>query len=569
MIEARMPDGAVLRFPANTPDDVVDRAAREYLTQQQPPSRGERFATGAGDIARGAEQAGARAMERGRGGWLDNLLRSNPNIAATMDSALPQPTVAETDARVQQREQDYQARRAAGGDTGMDWWRIGGQTAATLPAAALMPAGTGLMGAATAGAVQGAAMGGLQPVTNPDEPFSDQKARQLLYGGAVGAAGGAAGHVVGRMLSPRVSPNVRALNDAGVEMTPGQMVGGAAQRVEDRASSLPFVGDAIRTAQRRGVESLNRATANRVLREIGEEVPDGMPVGRDMVQHVADRVSRAYDDAIANVQPFGPDQQFAQEMVQAASRFATPEKRQAFADFLQQNVASRIQNGQLTGETYKQIDSVLGDLARSARSTTNLADREVGQMAQEIQVALRGLAARTNPTAAPAIRAADAAHAASVRLHAASAGVGAREGVFSGPQLAAAVRSADPSLRHNAYARGNALLQDLSDPAAAVLPSTVPNSGTPERLMLATALSGNAASAAGLVSWPALAAGAVGAGAYTRPATQALQAILARDPSMAARLTGDALAQSGGALTAPLAAALLAPSPPRRPDQRR
>lgn len=564
MIEARMPDGAVLRFPDGTADDVVDRVAREHIAQSRPPGAGERFAMGAGDIVRGAEQIGARTMDRSPdGGMLGRLLRSNPNIAAQMDAAtaaVPPLTAPAVDARVQQREQDYQARR--GPDAGMDWARAGGQVASSLPAAALLPAGGGLLPAAGAGALQGGMLGALQPVTSGD--FAATKKQQIEMGAMLGAGGGAAGQLVGRLLSPRVSPNVRTLSDAGVEMTPGQLVGGAAQRVEDRLTSLPFAGDAIRTAQRRGVESFNRATANRVLREVGEELPPGIPAGREMVDHVARRVGQHYDDALSRVQPFGPDQQFAQDMAAAAQQFATPARRQAFMDFLRENVASRMQGGQLTGDTYKQIDSVLGQVVRSARSTTNLGDREVGDMAQAIQRGLRDLAARTNPQVAPAIRAADAAFAANVRLQSAAASQGAREGVFSPLQLNAAVRGADPSVRHGAYARGNALLQDLSDAGSAVLPSTVPNSGTPERMLLAAAL-GGAGNAAGFVSWPMLAAGAAGAGAYTSPATQALQAVLTRNPSMAARLTGDALVASGG----PLAATLLAPRPPERLEQRR
>lgn len=561
-----LPPGFVLEGADQLPPLPPGFVLEGEPTQAAPQTRTDRFLTGMGDLPRGAMQIGARAMDRGRGGWVERLLRSSPEVAANMDAAeaaVPRPTAESVDAGLRQRETEYQAGRAAAGDTGMDWMRAGGQAVASLPAA-LVGGGGGIGGALLAGAGQGAAMGAMQPVTDASEPFADQKARQVLYGGATGAAGGAAGHALGRMLSPRVSPNVRALSDAGVELTPGQVLGGAAQRIEDRLTSLPFAGDAIRTAQRRGVESLNRATANRVLREIGEELPEGMPAGREMVAHVAGRVSAAYDDSIARVQPFGPDAQFVRDMGAAAQQFVTPAKRQAFMDFLQENVASRIQGGQLTGETYKQIDSVLGQMASSARSTTNLADREVGEMARAVQRGLRDLAMRTNPDAAPAIRAADAAYAANVRLSAAAGGVGARDGVFSGPQLAAAVRSSDDSLRHNAYARGNALLQDISDPAAAVLPSTVPNSGTPERLMLAAAL-GGAGNAAGFVSWPMLAAGAAGAGAYTSPATRALQAVLTRNPSTVSRMAGDALVPAGG----PLAAALLAPRAQERPAQRR
>ncbi len=42
MIQARMPDGTTLQFPTETPDEVVDRAAREYIASLPPPSTSSR-----------------------------------------------------------------------------------------------------------------------------------------------------------------------------------------------------------------------------------------------------------------------------------------------------------------------------------------------------------------------------------------------------------------------------------------------------------------------------------------------------------------------------------------------
>jgi hypothetical protein len=56
---------------------------------------------------------------------------------------------------------------------------------------------------------------------------------------------------------------------------------------------------------------------------------------------------------------------------------------------------------------------------------------------------------------------------------------------FTAAQLQNAVRALDPSKQKKAFAKGEALMQDLSGPAKDVLSNRVPNSGTPDRALLA------------------------------------------------------------------------------------
>ncbi|MCE2920071.1 MAG: hypothetical protein LW837_08995, partial [Roseomonas sp.] len=90
-------------------------------------SFGQRFATGLGDIFRGAEQLTANVND-GRQNRVMDFLRQNPNIAPIMEQAaatVPMETAAEANARIAERERAYQASR--GPDPGIDWARIGGQ----------------------------------------------------------------------------------------------------------------------------------------------------------------------------------------------------------------------------------------------------------------------------------------------------------------------------------------------------------------------------------------------------------------------------------------------------------
>lgn len=578
MIEARMPDGAILRFPAGTADDVIDRAAREYIGQSgQPaaprapaPGIGERVAMGLGDPLRGAEQISARAQAGNTdGGLVGRFLRRNPNLAAVMDAgaaAVPLPTPEAVDARIQRREADYQERR--GPDAGTDWARIGGNVAATLPAALAMPAGSSLVGSAVAGAAQGAALNALQPVTSGD--FADEKKAQTETGAMLGAVAGPLGYIIGRALNPRLTPEAQLLAREGVQMTPGQMAGGTARRLEDVATSIPFVGETVRMAQRETMESFNRAAANRVLRSIGVTVPENVPAGRQMVDFVDDAIGGVYNSAAARVNAFAPDAVFVRDLAGIGQSFLTPQSRAAFNEVVRDRVLSRLQNAgaQIDGPTYQTIRSELGRLNRLYRASQAPHEQEMAGAFLTLRSAFDDLLERTNPAVAPDLAAANNAYAAFVRLSDAAGRAGATEGVFSPAQLASAVRSNDRSVRHRDYAAGRALLQDLSDAAVATLPRAVADSGTPERAAAMGVIGGGLGYFGAISPLQALAAGAL-YGSYLPPAQRAISAAVTAPRGPVLQATGDALARSGGAVSVPLGAMMLAPPPPQLTDQRR
>lgn len=563
-----------LRRPPPAPDaapaDEMDLFARLLEAARPPPApaleappgtapvgRMGSFMQGMGDIPRGIEQLSARI--RGSEPAFFTRMRQDPRYAGMM-SQTPMEGSAEVDARLREREATYEAGRVAAGRTGTDWWRMGGQAAATLPlAAATAPAS--LPGAVAAGAATGALAGAAQPVTE-GESYWGEKATQTLASGAAGAVGGAAGNVLGRLISPRPPEGARLLREAGVELTPGQAAGGLGRRIEDKALSLPIVGDAIAGAQRRSIESFNRATANRVLEPLGQRLPDDVPVGRELVAAVDDRIGAAYREAISRTQPFGPDVQFAQDIASVAQGFLTPESRQTFGRIVQDRVVSRFGGGPIDGATFKTIDSELGQAARTYSASNEPANREIARSLRGVQQALRGLLARANPTVAPDIQAADQAFAQFVRLEGAAGAQGATEGVFSPQQLSAAVRAGDRTTRRGSYARGDALMEDLSDAGRAILPNSVPNSGTTDRLLNAAMLGG---AATGQLPMAALAAGPAAGLLYSRPMTNAMAGLLLAQRPAPVGLLGDAIAGSGGAVAVPLGAMLL--SPPERRAQ--
>jgi hypothetical protein len=149
--------------------------------------------------------------------------------------------------------------------------------------------------------------------------------------------------------------------------------------------------------------------------------------------------------------------------------------------------------GRMSGETFKEIDSEIGRLARGYAGSAVNDERQVGDALRTAQKSLRDMLARQNPDKARAIRAADKAFAKLLRVENAGARVGAADGVFTPAQLRAAVRALDPSLRKRGFAHGKALMQDFAESGQANLPSQVANSGTTDRALLnALALGGGA-----------------------------------------------------------------------------
>lgn len=269
----------------------------------------------------------------------------------------------------------------------------------------------------------------------------------------------------------------RQLSAQGVDLTPGQMLGGGWQRAEDAMTSVPFTGDAIRNAQRRGIESFDRAALGRVLAPIGGTADD---VGRAGVRDTSQQVSNAYNTALGGVQ-VAPDEGLAAGIRAVRQTPNLPPAVRQDLDAFLGDVEARLA-GPIDGATWKALDADLGAAIRSADagSASQPSQRFLRDALIRLRAEVGGTMQRANPEAFGAVRQADEASAMLARIREASQyqGTAAREGLFTASDLNRAVRGMDTSAGNRAYAQGNALLQDLAEPGVQVLPSTVPDSGT-------------------------------------------------------------------------------------------
>lgn len=388
-------------------------------------------------------------------------------------------------------------------------------------------AGTSVPRVMAAGGAMGAAYG-----AGSADP--GKRGKGALVSGSIGAATSGVAQQGANMLAANVARRAaaplspqRQLSNQGVDLTPGQMLGGGWQRTEDAMTSIPVVGDAIREAQRRGLASLSRATTKRILAPIGGSTDE---IGRAGVRDTSQQVSQAYQRALSGVQ-VAPDQTFANQVaVVQQSPNLPPAVRQELQSTIA-DVQARL-SGPIDGDTWKFIDADLGAAIRAADegAATVPSSRRLARSLEQLRDAVGGLLERADPNAFARVREADKASAMLERLRKASqyTGTAARDGLVAPGDLNRAVQGMDTSAGNRAYAQGDALLQDLSDAAMQVLPATVPDSGTPFRSLLTTG--GIGVGGVGVGAIDPLWAGGIGAGVglgsalYSRPAMAALNA---------------------------------------------
>jgi hypothetical protein len=406
---------------------------------------------------------------------------------------------------------------------------------------------------------QGAMLGAL----NSDHPLQPM---QLAGDTAFGAAGGKLGDALlsglGSVISPRISAAAQALANAEVNLTPGALLGGGLKRAEDAATSIPLVGDLIRGAQHSSLLDFNRAVINRTVAPLGEQVPSNVATGRDALNYAYDRLGREFSDVVRPLQGLKLDPTFQTDVdATKLGAHSLPQTQQdQLASVIKNDVLGRFgADGSITGQNMLDADSKLGFLSRKYHSSPDPDQQALGDAFDAVQSNLRDMISRQAPAAAPRLAAAREGWANLVIAGRAASATGAKEGVFTAPQLSAAVRATNSSANKSQFGRGLALMQDLSDAGQSVLPSSVPDSGSAGRGMLAGLLLGGG-HAVHMFMHPetGIPVAALSA-AYTKPGQQVLRQAITARPPWAATLRAQlpqlrGAATVGGAMAFPAAA---------------
>ena len=413
--------------------------------------------------------------------------------------------------------------------------------------------------------LQGAAIGGASGALTPTETGASgmealQELPQKVGYGALGGAGGTAiGRGVANVIAPKLSEAAQKLVGEGVNLTPGQMMGGVAQRLEDRLTSVPLLGDVIQYSRGKGIEEFNKAAYRRALEPIGGKVPE--QTGRAGMESVKNQLTKAYDDLLPKL-TYKPDAQFLDSLSNIKNNVTgiDPDNAKKVADTVFDVVSKRLgKNGEINGETFKIVEEKLGGLAKTYGASADADQKLMGDAYANALAELRQNLARNNPQFAEQLNKINTGWANFVRLRGAGSMANTQE-VFTPSQLAAAVKSADKSAGKGATATGTALMQDLSDVGVQVLPAKIPDSGTAGRSALVNMLLGAGGAAGGSAAYQAFptvtAVGAGLAGAAAAPylpyARNLVTSAVAKRPESAKKLA-DAIRELAPYLAAPAA----------------
>lgn len=325
-----------------------------------------------------------------------------------------------------------------------------------------------------------------------------------------------AGQIAADLRVP-LNADKQLLQNMGVRMTTGQRAGGIVQAIENKATSIPIVGDAIGGAYKRGIDDFNRGVVNEVTKSVGATLPKNVTTGQMAISFAKKKVGDAYDAVLPKMTGVA-DKDFFDGLdiaLQKAQSLPKDKMRQVdniLADNLLNFVDSK--TGTIIGKNNKEIMQRLNKNARTYLSSADPDQRLMGEIFNDVKNTYSGMLSRNNPAQlAKELANADAAYAKYVRLRNAGVAAANNEGVFTPSQLMGAVKKADNSVGKGAMATGDALMQDIATAGQNVLPNKIPDSGTAGRLGLGILAGGGL----GYLNPVALAGGALAAGAYTRP----------------------------------------------------
>lgn len=279
---------------------------------------------------------------------------------------------------------------------------------------------------------------------------------------------------------------VDMLRREGVRVTPGRQRGRYAKRVEEAWKSSTHVGHGIREAERDSLIDMNRAFYNRALKSIGEtaskdKLPDSK-VGNEGIAYVEKRLSDAYDRLKPHVK-FQRDDAFIKGVddIRKEAESLPSAQQEHLGRLLMQHIEPALASGSMNGDEFKRVDSVIGTHARALKQEGGYSAM-AGRMLEDVQGLMReNIERHSDPKIAKQLRDTNSGWAQYVRLRTAAANRAKSDGLFTPGDVLGAIKREDKSVGKGAFARGEALMQDLARAGNRVLSDVVPDSGTAER----------------------------------------------------------------------------------------
>lgn len=482
---------------------------------------------GAGDFLR----RGTRGILKG-GAYIAGKVAPDSQFTKDINQA-----VGQVDQTISGQDAQYAQEAKAAGVDPDNFARTLGQAAPAflIPAGRMASLPGALAGGAASGAIAGAAM------TKPGEDYGEN----ALGGAAGGAAGGGLAYGLGKVIrGVTVRPEVQQMRDMGVTPLPGQTLGGRAQVLEEKATSIPILGDGITMGKTANIKDLNRGVYQDALNEIGVKLPDDIQAGSDGVRFVRKQIGDVYNDLQSTAQ-FAPRGQFIRDMQDIRTTLAqtAPSKLGQFDEIVSNQLARKLRGGVMDGQQWADSRSFISKTARDQRLGNPDPDRiGFSEALTDLNNAINDQVAINSPAGLrPRLQAANRAYARYAQIEGAAGSPAASNqgNVFGPAQYTAAIRKGSTKAQKSTNSGMNA---QTGNAAQDVLGQHYPNSGTAGRAAL-----GAVGLGAGYLINPAVLGGAIGLGGMyaTKAGRAAMFAALARRPDLARQL-GGALSGAAG-----------------------
>ena len=471
---------------------------------------GGRLFEGAMDPIYGASQFLENSVESFAPGVVDAVGNADAWLHDKTGGFLGKEAGVDVDEQLRQRERAYDEKYDV---DGIDWARGAGNV---LTGVALAPSVAGMSLPAAAGtlALEGAIGGAAMPQVG-EGGYWDQVGSDALMGGLAGGVGGTALNAGGRALTNQLNrPGMGVLREAGVQPTVGQALGGAADAMEQKLTSVPLVGDAITWARRRAAGELREAGFRQAGGAVGEAVEETGSAGVARLQQLSDE---AYDGLTKYLPEMEVTPAFAgsfdnilKEGAEAA--YDTPSLK-AGKKFIDDFIKPKVGSGKLLPDEIKELDGMLK--SRIAKSNSQDAKALYGDIRENL---MKEAGEQSEEFGIQLAKANDLYTKKSILQKATKAG----GDEFTPAQFDNAVKANDVGYgggkNANNYTAGRGPLRELSKAGREVLGDTVPDTGSAGRVLaglLASGAAGGGAVASGAVVPAAIAAG-VGLGGATR-----------------------------------------------------
>jgi len=417
-------------------------------------------------------------QQKARGLELANILKQQKQVKSDEVDAKEDKAYFETRDRLRSQGKEFERQNPK---TAMALEIAGGLATPAFGVGALKGAstlakiGSGMTGGALSGALFGSGA-----AKEKEDMFGDAAKNALIGGVTGGALSG-----IGSVIAPKLQKGARELMDDGVQLTPGQALGGKLGKLEERAGT---VMPGINKARGRAMKKWNDSIVDDVMK------PLGIKLGRnadDDIQAVVKKgqeaLSKSYDDVLPMIS-MKSDKIFKQKLndIGKAQIMGADASRKAAREI--KKIQGFFRGNKVSGKSVKDAQSYIGKRIQAYAGTTNADDKAVLTILEDTLDAVMDTVERQNPKYADKLRTINKAYAKFIRVEGASKKLNG-EDMFTPKQFGQAVRQADNSQRGRQFSAGNALMQDAGKKAN-ILGSTIPDSGTAGNLITNSLLLG-------------------------------------------------------------------------------